>query len=327
YIQRWIEQGKPVTKPAEPKKQISPRFSLAYPITDKGKLFFSYGHFFQLPPYYRLYHNPDFEVLRGVIKSDIGNANLKPQKTISYELGFEQELAENVAVYLKIFFRDIRNLLGQRIYNFPSGDSYAFFINRDFGQVKGVTFTLNKRFSNFFSSSIDYTYQVAEGNESDPTRTRRDYRLSIEPQKRVVYLDWDQPHALRINTLFSSPGNWGINIIGRIESGYPYTPQGANEIIRVAEENSGRKIPIINFDLNTHKTFAFSLGDRKIYYNIYLKIYNLLDRKNEMIVWDSTGRSGYVLGRYGGFVTPEWENRPHWYSKPREIFFGTSLDF
>ena len=324
----WTNPSKENTKPAKNKSQISPRFSIAYPITDRGRLFFSYGHFFQLPPYYRLYHNPDFEVKPGLIGSDIGNADLKPQKTVSYEVGVEQQVADNAAVYLKVYYRDIRNLLGQRIFNLPGGsDSYALFINRDFGNVKGVTFTFNQRFSSFFKTSIDYTYQVAQGNESDPTRTRTDFRLAVEPQKQVVFLDWDQTHALRINANLGVANKWGVKLIGRIESGYPYTPQAANELIRIAEENSGRKIPIYDFDLSMHKTFSVNLGKKSIYYSLYMKIYNLFDLKNENYVWDSTGRTGYVLAQYGGIVTPEWENRPHWYSKPRQVFLGISLNF
>ena len=330
YLTGWVKQGEPITEPAEKKYQISPRFSLAHPISEKGKLFFSYGHFFQLPPYYRLYQNPDFDVRVGggrLIADDIGNANLKPQKTISYEIGFEQEIMENVAIYLKAFYRDIRDLLGQRIYRFPSGDTYAYFINRDFGHVKGLTFTIDKRFSNFFSASVDYTYMRAEGNESDPTRTRRDYRLSIEPQKQVVFLDWDQPHALRGNLHFGRSNSWGVSTIIRLESGYPYTPQAANEIIRIAEENSGRKIPIYNIDINAFKTFTFNVSGKPIHYSLFLKIYNVLDRKNENYVWDSTGRATYGLSRYGGFQTPEWTNRPNWYSKPRSFFIGASIEF
>jgi len=329
YLTDWAKQGEPITKPAEKKYQLSPRFSLAHPISDRGKLFFSYGHFFQLPPYYRLYQSPDFDVRVGggrLTADDLGNANLKPQKTISYEIGFEQEIMENVALYVKAFYRDIRNLLGQRIYRFPSGDTYAFFINRDFGNVKGLTFTIDKRFSNFFSASLDYTYMRAEGNESDPTRTRTDYRLSIEPQKQVVFLDWDQPHALRGNLHFGLRQNWGISTIIRLESGYPYTPEAANEIIRIAEQNSGRKIPIYNIDVNAFKTFSFKIGNKPIFYSLYLKVYNLLDRKNENFVWDSTGRATYGLARYGGFQTLEWTNRPNWYSKPRSFFIGTSFE-
>lgn len=315
-------------KKASVKTQISPRFSLAYPITDHGKLFFSYGHFFQIPPFYRLYHNPDFEVLPGLIKSDIGNADLKPEKTVSYEVGFEQEVSPGVALYIKAYYKDIRNLLGQRIYILPGGsDSYALFINRDFGYVKGVNFSLDKRFSNYFSANVDYTFQVAEGNESDPTRTRRNYRLTIEQEKKVVPLDWDQTHALRINANIANPGSWGLSLIGRIESGYPYTPKATNEIVRIADENSGRKPPILNFDLNAYKDFTIHIGASKLVYEIYTKVYNVFDRKNELYVWDSTGRAGYSMERYGGKTTKDWALRPNWYSKPRQIFLGAGIRF
>ena len=48
------------------------------------------------------------------------------------------------------------------------GFTFARFINRDYGNVKGVIITLDKRFADFFSAKIDYTYQVASGNASDP---------------------------------------------------------------------------------------------------------------------------------------------------------------
>ncbi|MCH8304545.1 MAG: TonB-dependent receptor [Candidatus Marinimicrobia bacterium] len=197
---------------ATSKSQISPRFSMAYPISDRGKLYFSYGRFFQLPPYSRLYANPDFEVRTGTIGTTIGNADIDPQQTTSYELGMEQQLSDDVAAYLKIFFKDFRNLLGQQRFKTDNRNEYVLFINRSYGEVKGVTFTLDKRFSTSFSSSVDYTYQIAQGNQSDPTASLRNFRLSIEEAKQVVFLNWDQTHALRINTLFSKPGSWGIGL-------------------------------------------------------------------------------------------------------------------
>ena len=323
----WNNPDPADVKPATVKTQISPRFSLAYPITDRGKLYFSYGHFFQLPPYKNLYQNQEFDILPGLIKSDIGNADLEPQKTVSYELGFEQQLAEDVAAYVRLFFKDYRNLLGQRRYITPTSREFTLFINRDYGDVKGLSLTLNKRFSNSFSSSVDYTYQIAQGNESDPTETRRDYRLNIEQEKQVIFLAWDQTHALRFNSMISKPGVWGVGVIGRIESGYPYTPTTANELVRVAEENSGRKKAIADFDFTAYKSFRFTVGERNLTWSVKAKIYNLFNRKNENFVWDSTGSATYSLGRFGGLNTPAWENRPHWFARPRTLYLGASLDF
>ncbi|NCQ16725.1 MAG: hypothetical protein GW805_00210, partial [Ignavibacteria bacterium] len=44
-------------KDAKVKYQLSPRLGIAFPITDKGVIHFSYGHFFQLPSYELLYNN------------------------------------------------------------------------------------------------------------------------------------------------------------------------------------------------------------------------------------------------------------------------------
>ncbi|NQU28086.1 MAG: TonB-dependent receptor [Candidatus Marinimicrobia bacterium] len=322
--QDWTNPDPSMVEAASAKSQISPRFSIAYPITDRGKLFFSYGHFFQMPPYFRLYHNPDFDVLPGVIKSDIGNADLKPQKTVSYEVGFEQEISNTSAIYAKLFYRDMRNLLGQRVYILPGGsDSYALFINRDWGNVKGVTLSFDQRFAKIVSGSVDYTYEVAVGNESDPTSTRLDFRLNIDPHKKVVPLDWNQTHAFRFVFNLGIPGNWRISTIGRIESGYPYTPADINAIIRVAQENSGKKPTQMNIDVNAYKNLEIA----NMNYRIFVKVYNLLDRRNENLVHDSSGRAGYSLGRYGDEASAEWINRPHYFSKPREVFFGIEVDF
>ena len=314
-------------KKVKPTYQLSPRIAFAFPISAQGKLFFSYGHFFQLPPYTYLYQDYNNKVKPGLIATSMGNPGLKPQKTISYEVGVEQQLAQDMVAYLKIYQRDMRNILGQDIVILPNTDAYGIFVNRDYGRVRGVNFSLVKRFSSFFSATIDYTYQIAEGNESNPAQRVRNFRLKLENLKKIVPLTWDQTHTLRLNGSIGKPNNWLVSMIGRIESGYPYTPQAANEIVRIAEENSARKIPIIKFDLNAKKTFKLSMGETNYYLSLYTKIYNLFDRLNEKYVWDATGRATYGLGLYGGEFDPDWQRRPHWFYKPREIYVGVELGF
>ncbi|MFA4924388.1 MAG: TonB-dependent receptor, partial [Ignavibacteriaceae bacterium] len=60
---------------AKSKSQISPRIGLSYPISDKGAIHISYGHFFQIPPFENLYRNPNFRIpLTGDFPENIGNA-------------------------------------------------------------------------------------------------------------------------------------------------------------------------------------------------------------------------------------------------------------
>lgn len=314
-------------KTVNPTIQLSPRIAFAFPISAEGKLFFSYGHFFQLPPYNYLYQDFNNRVKPGLIGTDMGNSGLKPQKTISYEIGIEQQLSNEMGAYLKIYQRDMRNILGQDIVLLPNTDAYAVFVNRAYGRVRGVNFSLVKQFSSFFSATVDYTYQVAEGNESSPSDTRRNYRLQEENLKKIVPLDWDQTHALRVNAMVAKHGDWLISMIGRFESGYPYTPSGANELLILAEENSSNKIPIIKFDLNLKKSFKIEVGDTDYLFSVYAKVFNLFDRLNENFVWDNTGRATYSLGLFGREFADEWQRRPHWFYKPREILAGVEFSF
>jgi len=314
-------------KDVDPTVQLSPRIAFAFPISAQGKLFFSYGHFFQLPPYNYLYQDYNNQVKPGLIQTDMGNPSLKPQKTVSYEVGVEQQLMDGVAGYLKIYQRDMRNIIGQDIVILPNTDAYAIFVNRAYGRVRGVNFSLVKQFSSMFSATIDYTYQKAEGNESSASETRNNFRLQEENLKKIVPLDWDQTHAFRINAMVAKPNNWMVSMIGRVETGYPYTPQGANEIVKIAEENSANKIPIIKFDLNMRKSIKLNLGNSDYLMSLYAKVYNLFDRLNENYVWDATGRATYGLGLYGGEFDEDWQRRPQWFYKPRQIFVGMELSF
>ncbi len=70
--------GVPWYSDASIKYQLSPRIGLAFPITDRGVIHFSYGHFLQLPPYEFMYVNPEFELGVGSGNQGIiGNADLK----------------------------------------------------------------------------------------------------------------------------------------------------------------------------------------------------------------------------------------------------------
>ena len=116
-------------------------------------------------------------------------------------------------------------------------------------------------------------------------------------------------------------------MIGRIESGYPYTPKDANALIRIAEENSGRKPSQIYLDLTAFKNISLGVGRAQLSTTVFVKVYNLLDRRNENFVWDTSGSARYSLGRYGDISTSEWINRPNYFSVPRRVHVGLSLSF
>ena len=186
------------------KTQLSPRLGVAYPITDRGVIHFSFGIFRQTPDYEQLYRGDVLKVTTetgiqgGKAGSGFGNPDLNPQRTTMYELGLQQQLSEKIGADLTMFYRDIRDWIstGPVIETALAGVAYGRRINRDFANVLGVTLALNRRFYNHFSFNVDYTFQVAEGTNSNPDEEFFAQRDEKEPTKQLTPLDWDQTHAL-----------------------------------------------------------------------------------------------------------------------------------
>ena len=89
---------------AETEYQISPRLGVSFPISDKGAIHFSYGHFFQIPSFENLYSNYNYIIDQTTsLSSTVGNPELKAQKTVKYELGLQQVLFPNVAIDLSVY--------------------------------------------------------------------------------------------------------------------------------------------------------------------------------------------------------------------------------
>ncbi|MDP4116763.1 MAG: TonB-dependent receptor, partial [Bacteroidota bacterium] len=213
---------------AKIKYQFSPRLGISYPMSDKGAVHISYGHFFQIPPFEYLYRNPNFRVpLTGVypdlIGNIIGNADLQPQRTTIYEVGLQQQLTEYIGATITAYYKDIRNLLGTEIYIKNEFKKFAKLVNRDYGAVSGLTITLDKRFSDGFSASLDYTYQVAKGNASDPNDAYNKSQANppIAVNKVLVPLDWDRRHSLNFTLTAGIQNNFMASLIGRLGSGLP----------------------------------------------------------------------------------------------------------
>ncbi len=320
---------------AKAKYQISPRIGISYPITDKGAIHISYGHFFQIPPFEYLYQNPNFRIpLTGNypnnIGNTIGNADLAAQQTIMYEIGLQQELTQEIGVTLTGYYKDIRNLLGTEIHIKNDFKKFSKLINRDYGAVKGFTISFEKRFSDGFGASLDYTFQVAKGDASDPNDAFNKAQASppIEINKQLVPLNWDRRHSLNFTITAGVPGDFIASAIGRLGSGLPYTPSLINQ--RTGLENSENKPTYFNVDLYLTKYMEL-FGTR---FSVFLKVYNLFDTANEVDVFGDTGRAGYTLELTRAQEAPRGVNtlqdyftRPDFYSAPRQITLGASFNF
>lgn len=313
------------------KLQVSPRLGVSFPITDRGIIHFSYGHFFQIPSFENLYINAENLVTPGASLSSVaGNPDLDAQRTVSYEIGLQQVLFDVLALDFTVYYRDIRNLLGMEIINTYEGIKYARFINRDYANVRGFILSVDRRFADYFSFKADYTFQIAEGNASDPYTVYNNNQTDppIETKKSVVPLNWDQRSTLNVSFNVGRPGDWTTGLIFSYGSGFPYT-----EDVRISQgvrfENGGIRPSGFNVDLRAEKSFpVYGMN-----INLFVLVYNLLDAKNEVNVNAASGRAnvdlftGIAGDLYGLNTIQQYLNDPTSFSAPRQIRFGVNLDF
>jgi outer membrane receptor protein involved in Fe transport len=336
--QDFSQPSQSTLRKAETSHQFSPRLGLAYPISETGVIHVSYGHFFQIPQFFYLYTNPQFNIdpLQSSVvdppqslKNTVGNAELEPQQTTIYELGLQQQLSIIYGITFTVYFKDIRNLVGTEVHETIEGFKYGRYINRDYGYVRGLTFTFERRYTDNFAANIDYTFQIAKGNASDPNNAFLDAQGEKETEKQVVPLSWDRRHQFNGSFNIGNPQDFVFSLIARYGTGLPYTT--TSRTVQPYVENGGRKP--VTFTIDLYLTKRFKLGS--IMPSVFLRVFNLLDRLNEQDVYGDTGRAGYSTDPlYFGSVRPrglntlaEYYIRPHFYRKPREVQLGFEIKF
>ena len=313
----------------DPKTQLSPRIGLAHPITEDAVLHFSYGHFFQNPDYNSLYYNLQKDLSTSLPL--IGNPDVKAQKTVSYEAGIKYKLSESWALDLTAWYKDITDLLSTLQVSYLSQD-YVVFYNSDYASVKGIDLTLYKRYSDYFSGSLDYTYMVAKGNNSQPLGGYFDAFAGEEIPHQEYFLDFDQRHKIALNLNFNIPENSGLDILGMdilsnfnlnvifiANSGLPYTPY-VDPTVRI-DVNSGRKPWTSTVDLRAIKTIPFGIVSAAL----FLEITNLLNTENVVYVYSRTGKpfDTGLSGLVGS--SPDADHNPSYVGPPRIIKMGVQI--
>jgi len=313
---------------------ISPRLGASFPISDQGVFHFSYGHFFQMPKFELLYHNADIDLDRNGTGNIgvIGNSDLKPEKTISYEIGIQYNIDKMSAIDMTMYFRDIRDLTGTRsdvIYTANQLQTYNKYQNSDFAFVKGLVFSYKKNYTNGFSTTFDYTLQQAKGTASDPYDAHNAENSGTLPEVHLIALDWDQRHTINI-TLYYDSKFWGTGIIGKFGTGQPYTPK-SNDDFSILLENSKLKPTTWNIDLRTYCYIPGIKGAK-----IYMNVFNLFDHLNHINVYndsgvaDKTQEETQALNQGTSQVInsiSKWYDNETYYSSPRRIEIGFRFEF
>ncbi|MBD3375305.1 TonB-dependent receptor plug domain-containing protein [candidate division KSB1 bacterium] len=332
---------------ASEKYQVSPRLGLSFPISDRGALRLSYGHFFQAPSLEKMYQNPVLEHYNkfSIMNSTIGNPNLNAEKTVQYEIGLQQELVPGLSTELTVYYKDIRDLLGLEILTLSDATTFYRYVNKEYGSSSGVTFALNYTTpSGKINAGVDYTYMTAKGTASSAEAVRDVAILSGKSRgaytlgsRRIQFLDWDQTHSLNASFSIRPAEGWYASLTGQLGSGLPYSPATLDPNIEVPGhwwDNAGRKPFRWNVDFKLNKSFQVAGAKLAVFMNVY----NIFNQLNENYVRPITGRAGpdaylpeiarkryWRLETVGAFTREEADYNPTHYSRPRLIQFGLSV--
>ena len=318
---------------ADPQIQLSPRLGLAYQLGKKAVLRFAYGHFFQMPPMYAIYQDHSFTVAPTDYQTTMGNAQLKAQKTIQYEIGLWQELFDGLGFEVALYYRDIYNLLSAVVVSTYNQIEYGLYSNKDYGNTKGLELSAEYSKAGWFAN-LNYTLQYTRGNADNPTQTFNRAGQTTDPVNKLIVMSWDQRHTFN-TTLGYNKSNFGFSTIINYGSGSPYTwtPVQSNPLVEInLPPNNDYTKSRFNVDLSAYYRMHLT---KLTQLELELRVYNLLDRLNEYGVNSTTGRTGTAIvqqtdleGHRSNFN--DYYDRiqdPSGYSAPRMVKLGLSVIF
>ena len=286
---QWIiDYGK--TAEASAKHQFSPRIGLALPLGTDKELHLNYGHFFQMPLFDYLYTNSNLNPSEGF--APLGDPDLKPAKTISYELSYKQQIGGDMLFDLTIFNKEVSNLVDNNTFfdrskNALSGTGYYRYVNLESVNIWGSELYIKRRAGKFLSGKLSYTFMVAKGTGSENTEKyqwlTKDTKVPIDE----YYLSWDQRHTLVFNIDFRKAQSWGLNLLWTWNSPLPYTQYRGT----ATEPNNARMQVVTSLDILANKDFSLA----GLPCSLFLELHNIFDREN--LLWvDYQGLAGGYLG-------------------------------
>lgn len=342
-----------------------PRLAFSFPINKDANFFAHYDVLVQRPSdswqvtpldYYYFYTNG---------RTPSNNANLRPERVVDYEVGFQQKLNQNSALKFSAYYREMRDVQQERVLSFiPVIGRYGTAGNVDFGTVKGFTSTYELRRIKNVELQVAYTLQFADGTGSSSTSQR-----GLRQQLRTLYpLEFDERHSINgildyrfdEGKKYNGPqiagvdilANFGVNFQFNAVSGRPYTgrtrPNRFGASGNLGTINGNRLPWRSNVDMRVDKTFNLAAkGKKPLNVNVYFRVANLLDRKNVTGVYGYTGSAtddGYLASIEGqsfvngisgqgrslqGYLNSySWAMlNPNRFTLPRRMYVGASFGF
>jgi outer membrane receptor protein involved in Fe transport len=352
-------------KDYEPQINVMPRIAFSFPVSDVA-LFFAHYDVLTKRPSNLVRMNPiQYLYIQKQGDEPLNNPDLKTEKTIDYELGFQQKLNNTSSIKFSTFYREMRDMVQvQYIYGaYPF--KYMTYTNIDFGTVKGLTLAYDLRRTGNITFRLSYTLQFANGTGSNAETSKALIQTGQPNLRATIPLDFDQRHAITGNLdyrfasgrAYNGPKiagkdilqNTGANFTFNYGTGSPYSKRDLNNNNLIGSINGSRNPSRFTINMRLDRDIELNYGkgegDNKktANLNFYVEINNLLNSKEILSVYGKTGNpddDGYLNNAanqaginaqndpqsYRDYYTM-YINHPYNYSFARTIHLGIQLSF
>jgi outer membrane receptor protein involved in Fe transport len=271
--------------------RLQPRVGISFPVSVNTVFHLNYGSFMQRPSFQYMVSSRIQQGVGALVQ--LGNPQLKPETTNSYDVGIMQGFGSGFTLDVSGYYKDVKNLVEQVTYT-SSSWSYLTWFNRDYADIRGVRVALTKRRGNM-TGSINYQYSVATGKSATTsnapvafTENTQTHEVEANTEKvpvRDILLDFDRTHNFILNLAYSTSESEGPMMFGVhpfedltlssnsfFRSGRPYTSPNNPKLINGArtpwEYNTNMRLTKkVNNFFGTAATFyaeVFNLFDQKI---------------------------------------------------------------
>ncbi len=300
--------------------KVSPRVGISFPFLENSKLFFNYGHFYSLAPNvyrYKISWGRDIEPLQF-----IGNPWLDMERTISYEVGFESNIANTYLARVTGYYKDNDNEYVAVSYTDNNTDrtiDYTTYENLEYSDTRGFELELRKPHGRFFTGWVIYDFRI---NSEGQTGREEHYDYPVdEAQMGVSDPEQTEPvpqPVWRAQTTFKTPLDWGIFLGGynlsfmySWKAGYYETWNpfggGSQELSYILQNNIQWENQR-NLDMSISKNLSIAGAAL----TLFMDVHNLLD-------WQELHQQGFHNDRnnYLESLHLEMYNEEPYFSDPR----------
>lgn len=275
-----------------------PRVGISHPITENSKLYFNYGHMYQKmdPDYYfQLRRYGDYSL------AWIGDPEAKFERTVSYELGFDQALTQEYLLHVAAYYKDKNNQSTTTTYRSIDGISYSVTDDRYYQDIRGLEVTLKKRRGTWIRGFINFnlrsysngTFSWPSVYEDEGSEAYQDMIQNTESKKQTKSTPLP---SVKANLVFRTPadygeilGNWSLSVNASwYDAGYYVSSTRGfySNIIEIRD----------SYYCNAKLMKPFKLGPVKM--NLLLEIDNIFNLKRLSLAGQSTGSSYALLDSY-----------------------------